>query len=122
MAKSGKRPDGKRFRPYTKDYAEAKAAGKFKRQTSRSVKPDLTLTGDLLRNTQVIGITDRAVSIGWPDSADQDKIRAQSKQGRQVIMKSHPVSKKTNAAIVALFNKNISKRSRKVKNTLVIEI
>ena len=53
------------FEDYTPKYRAKKVAGKFKRQSSTSSKPDLNLTGDMMRDLQVRGANRESVQIGW---------------------------------------------------------
>ena len=54
--------NGKRFKPYSKGYAE------FRKEEGRGNKVDLTFTGHMLNSMKVIRATDRTVTIGFIDS------------------------------------------------------
>ena len=54
--------NGKRFKPYSKGYAE------FRREKGRGNKVDLTFTGHMLNSMKVIRATDSTVTIGFIDS------------------------------------------------------
>jgi hypothetical protein len=54
--------NGKRFKPYSKGYAE------FRKEEGRSNKVDLTFTGHMLNSMKVIRATDSTVTIGFIDS------------------------------------------------------
>ena len=90
---SGKDVKGKPFRPYTTDYANSKASGKFKRQSSTSRKPDLQLTGDMMRNLQTRGATADGVTIGWSGTLAQ-RVQWNDDMGRTVTSTAKPLSDK----------------------------
>ena len=87
----GKDVSGKAFKSYTKDYANRKASGKFKRQSSTSRKPDLQLTGDMMRNLQTRGATADGVTIGWSGTLAQ-RVQWNDDMGRTVTSTSKPLS------------------------------
>jgi len=84
----GKDVDGSSFKDYTRKYANRKAGGKFKRQTSYSTTPDLKLTGDLHAALQVVEATDFHVDVGWSDSESSTKIYGNALNGRMITKDS----------------------------------
>ena len=90
---SGKDVKGKPFRPYTTDYANRKSSGKFKRQSSTSRKPDLQLTGVMMRNLQTRGATADGVTIGWSGTLAQ-RVQWNDDMKRTVTSTSQPLSDK----------------------------
>ena len=90
---SGKDVKGNPFGPYTTDYANRKASGKFKRQSSTSRKPDLQLTGDMMRNLQTRGATADGVTIGWSGTLAQ-RVQWNDDMGRTVTSTAQPLSDK----------------------------
>jgi len=92
--KSGRDVRDKGFKKYSTKYADAKVAGKFKRQSSRSKKPDLTLTGDMLRNLQTRSANKEGAIIGWSGTNAQ-KVQWNADMGREITTTSKPVTTKT---------------------------
>ena len=90
---SGKDVKGKAFRPYTTDYANRKSSGKFKRQSSTSRKPDLQLTGDMMRNLQTRGATADGATIGWSGTLAQ-RVQWNDDMKRTVTSTAQPLSDK----------------------------
>jgi hypothetical protein len=90
---SGKDVKGKAFKTYTTDYANRKASRKFKRQSSTSTKPDLQLTGDMMRNLQTRGATADGVTIGWSGTLAQ-RVQWNDDMGRTVTSTTKPLSDK----------------------------
>ena len=90
---SGKDVKGKAFKQYTTDYANSKASRKFKRQSSTSTKPDLQLTGDMMRNLQTRGATEDGVTIGWSGTLAQ-RVQWNDDMNRTVTSTSQPLSDK----------------------------
>ena len=91
--KSGKDVFNKAFKSYTTDYANSKASGKFKRQSSTSRKPDLQLTGDMMRNLQTRGATPDGVTIGWSGTLAQ-RVQWNDDMGRTVTSTEKALSDK----------------------------
>mgnify|MGYP000299897463 CR=1 FL=1 len=90
--KGGKDVNNKTFKPYSTSYKARKVSDKFTGQSSRSSKPDLQLTGDMMINLQTRGFSKDNVVIGWRQENAQ-KIEWNSKMGRTVTSKQRPVSK-----------------------------
>ena len=91
--KSGKDVFNKTFKAYSPDYKKNKASGKFKRQSSTSTKPDLQLTGDMMRNLQTRGATPDGVTIGWSGTLAQ-RVQWNDDMKRTVTSTSKPLSDK----------------------------
>ena len=87
----GKDVFGITFKSYSRDYSANKASGKFKRQSSTSTKPDLQLTGDMMRNLQTRGATPDGVTIGWSGTLAQ-RVQYNDDMGRTVTATSKPLS------------------------------
>ena len=90
--KGGKDVNNKTFKPYSTSYKIKKASDNTNFQSSTSLKPDLQLTGNMMRNLQTRGFSKDNVIIGWRDENAQ-KIEWNSKMGRTVTSKKRPVSK-----------------------------
>jgi len=90
--KGGKDVNGKGFSPYSTSYRARKASNKVKGQSSTSLKPDLQLTGDMMRNLQTRGFSRDNVVVGWSGTNAQ-KIQWNDDMGRAVTSKQRPVSK-----------------------------
>ena len=119
---SGKDVKGKAFRPYTTDYANRKSSGKFKRQSSTSRKPDLQLTGDMMRNLQTRGATPDGVTIGWSGTLAQ-RVQWNDDMGRTVTSTSKPLSDKIENFVIKQLGRitdaNIKKYASKPINLTV---
>ena len=89
----GKDVDNKGFKKYSTKYADAKAAGKFKRQSSKSRKPNLTLTGDMMRNLQTRSANKEGAIIGWSGTNAQ-KVQWNADMGREITTTAKPVTTK----------------------------
>jgi len=87
----GKDVFGRTFKSYSRDYSANKSSGKFKRQSSTSTKPDLQLTGDMMRNLQTRGATADGVTIGWSGTLAQ-RVQYNDDMGRTVTATSKPLS------------------------------
>ena len=92
--KEGKDVRDDDFDGYSTKYKKAKAAGKFRRQSSTSSKPDLTLTGDMLRNLQTRSANKEGVIIGW-SGTDAQKVQWNADMGREITTTAKPVTTKT---------------------------
>lgn len=78
-----------KFKPYSASYAERKAAGKFRRQSSQQVSPpNLELTGDLWRDLKTISFEANSVTIGFPTQGARAQF--QDEQGRAIFGKDGP--------------------------------
>ena len=84
---------GRPFKEYTSEYGQRKRANKFKRQSSTSRKPDLQLTGDMMRNLQTRGATADGVTIGWSGTLAQ-RVQWNDDMGRTVTSTAQPLSDK----------------------------
>jgi len=60
---------GQHFKPYSVSYmlrkTKDKAAPKNEHQLSRSALPDMTLTGETLKDLQIREVTKKSVTFGW---------------------------------------------------------
>lgn len=54
--------DGRRFRPYSRLYSEARSEAGY------NTRPDLTVTGDMLNAVVIVSATENSVTIGFNDS------------------------------------------------------
>ena len=91
--KGGKDVNNKPFEAYSTKYRTRKASDKFKRQSSTSSKPDLQLTGNMMKNLQTRGFSRDNVVIGWSGTnAQKIQWNADNKE-RVVTSKQRPVSK-----------------------------
>ena len=88
-----KKVNGKAIKIYAEDYKTRKASGKIPRQSSTSSKPDLQLTGNMMKNLQTRGFSKDNVIIGWSGTnAQKIQWNADNKE-RVVTSKKRPVSK-----------------------------
>ena len=109
--KGGKDVDGMKFSPYSTTYKARKASGKYKRQSSKSTKVDLQLTGDMMRNLQTRGFTKDSVVVGWSGTNAQ-KIQWNADMGREVTKPSMPVTKGIQRFILKQVDRFIEKNAR----------
>lgn len=117
----GKDVNDKGFKSYSKGYAKAKAQGKFKRQSSKSIKPDLQLTGDMMRNLQVRGATPTGVTIGW-SGTNAEKVQWNDDMGRTITTDRKPLSDSVWRFAEKELNKQIDKNLKLVAETTTINI
>lgn len=75
--------DGQAFPAYSQAYQEAKTGRKFKRQASTSGRPDLRLSGDMMRDLKVLQTDAKGTTLGWPTLGDRLFWNAEG--GRAVI-------------------------------------
>ena len=86
-----KKVKGKTISIYAEDYKTRKGRGGMKRQSSTSTKPDLQLTGDMMRNLQTRGATADGGTIGWSGTLAQ-RVQYNDDMGRTVTATSKPLS------------------------------
>tara|TARA_R100001530_G_scaffold52486_3_gene38802 strand:+ start:118 stop:576 length:459 start_codon:yes stop_codon:yes gene_type:complete len=115
--KKGKDVNDANFDKYSTKYADAKRAGKFKRQSSTSTKPNLTLTGDMLRNLQTRSATNDGVIIGW-SGTNAEKVEWNAKMKDRVITSdTKPVSKGIQKFIDKQINVTIDRNIKATNET-----
>ena len=114
--KKGKDVNGANFEKYSDEYANAKRAGKFKRQSSTSTKPNLTLTGDMMRNLQTRSATNDGVIIGW-SGTNAEKVKWNEDMGRTVTTERKPVSKSIERFIDKQINATIDRNIKATNET-----
>lgn len=114
--KKGKDVNGANFEKYSDEYANAKRAGKFKRQSSTSTKPNLTLTGDMMRNLQTRSATNDGVIIGW-SGTNAEKVKWNEDMGRTVTTERKPVSKGIERFIDKQINATIDRNIKATNET-----
>ena len=119
--KSGSDVKDKKFKKYSPKYEDAKAAGKFKRQSSRSKKPDLTLTGDMLRNLQTRSANKEGAIIGWSGTNAQ-KVQWNADMGREITTTANPVTKKIKVWIEKKVGTRIDRNIKAVDETTTLVI
>ena len=117
--KKGKGAEGS-FKKYSASYKKRKAGGKFNRQSSTSVKPDLTLTGDMWQDFQVIDVDKKGAIIGW--ASEGDKVEWAEKTGRAITTDKNPVAPKIQKYILKNIDKELEKNIKKVADTTTIKI
>lgn len=106
-----------------RSYKERKAAGVFPRQASRQTNPpDLTLTGDFLRDLKVTDARECGATIGWP--AHGAKVEWNAANGRPVSTDAQPLApaalEEFNAAYNAELNRRLALSATPVRITLKI--
>lgn len=119
--KSGSDVKDKKFKKYSPKYEDAKAAGKFRRQSSRSKKPDLTLTGDMLRNLQTRSANKEGAIIGWSGTNAQ-KVQWNADMGREITTTANPVTKKIKVWIEKKVGTRIDRNIKAVDETTTLVI
>jgi len=106
-----KKVNGKNVKIFAEDYKTRKAKGAFKRQSSKSTKVDLQLTGDMMRNLQTRGFTKDSVVVGWSGTNAQ-KIQWNADMGREVTKPSMPVTKDIQKFILKQVDRFIERNAR----------
>jgi hypothetical protein len=126
--KGGSGIDG-RFPAYSDAYRERKMAGKVGRitkkgtgfrQSSRSGTPDLTLTGDFLRDLKRISVTETGFTIGWP--AQGAKVGWAADQGRAVSTEDQPLAEDVEQEFRGAVDAEISRRLRASAGSVTLNL
>ena len=117
--KKGKGAEGS-FRKYSASYRIAKAKGRFKRQSSTSTSPDLTLTDDMWQDFQIIKVNWRGALIGW--TSEGDKVSWNEDMGRAISTDANPVAPKIQDYIMKQIDIQYEKNLNKVADTTTIEV
>ena len=117
-----KKVKGKTISIYAEDYKTRKSRGGMKRQSSTSTKPDLQLTGDMMRNLQTRGFTKNNAIIGWSGTNAQ-KVEWNANMGREVTTDTVPISKKNQNFVLKMISNKIEKNIKDAtKQPLIIRI
>ena len=118
--KKGKGINGN-FPAYTSKYATLKAEGKASPEgvsvSSKSTKPDLTLTGDMWMNLSATS-TDNDVKVGWTDKSQAGKVQGNAERGRAVFTEDK-IAEPVEELIDELFQKEMKKQTKKLKQKVV---
>ena len=113
---------GSSFNKYSEKYRIRKSKGGLKRQSSTSTKPDLQLTGDMMRNLQTRGFTKNNAIIGWSGTNAQ-KVEWNANMGREVTTDTVPISKKNQNFVLKMISNKIEKNIKDAtKQPLIIRI
>lgn len=113
QTEKGKDVNNKKFKAYkSKKYAMAKKNKKFKRQSSTGTRVDLTLTGDMLQDLQVVKATKDSVRIGFPSEAA--KVHGNADNGRHISTASTPIPAKAAKELKKLLDAQIKSNLNKV--------
>ena len=113
---------GSSFNKYSEKYRIRKSKGGLKRQSSTSTKPDLQLTGDMMRNLQTRGFTKNNAIIGWSGTNAQ-KVEWNANIGREVTTDTVPISKKNQNFVLKMISNKIEKNIKDAtKQPLIIRI
>ena len=113
---------GSSFNKYSEKYRIRKSKRVFKGQSSTSTKPDLQLTGDMMRNLQTRGFTKNNVIIGWSGTNAQ-KVEWNANMGREVTTDTVPISKKNQNFVLKMISNEIEKNIKDAtKQPLIIRI
>ena len=113
---------GSSFNKYSEKYRIRKSKGGLKRQSSTSTKPDLQLTGDMMRNLQTRGFTKNNAIIGWSGTNAQ-KVEWNADMGREVTTDTVPISKKNQNFVLKMISNKIEKNIKDAtKQPLIIRI
>ena len=113
---------GSSFNKYSEKYRIRKSKGGLKRQSSTSTKPDLQLTGEMMRNLQTRGFTKNNAIIGWSGTNAQ-KVEWNADMGREVTTDTVPISKKNQNFVLKMISNEIEKNIKDAtKQPLIIRI
>ena len=118
----GKDIDGNNFKPYLKEYAEAKSENTFKRQaTEFKDKVTPVLTGDLMRDWTMRKTTSRGFTFGTLSHGG--KVESLAKKGRVITKKSKAIPDKCNTLLNREANAYVKKKlNKQFKKTTRINI
>ncbi len=120
-AKGGKDAAGRPFKKYSDSYRSQKGAGKIRRQSSNSTKPDLMLTGDMWKDLKQIGsATKDGATIGWASWGN--KVEWNAEMGRTITTDKNPVAPSIQRFILKEIDKETSKNLKKVADTTTIRV
>ena len=117
----GKNVKGTGFKQYSKEYRISKSKGKFRRQSSTSTKPDLTLTGDMMSGLQVRGATPNGVTIGW-SGTNAEKVQWNADMGREITTNKKPLADGIWRFAEKRLDKKVLKNLKAVESTKTIRI
>jgi hypothetical protein len=114
--------DGNKFKPYLKEYAEAKAANSFKRQaTEFKDKVTPVLTGDLLRDWTMRKTTSKGFTFGTLSHGG--KVKSLTKKGRVITKPGKAIPDKCNSLLNMEAKSYIDKKlNKQFKKTTRIKI
>jgi len=131
--KGGKNVDGNKFKAYNTKYAHYKSIGgvktrgknkgkqRFPRQSSKSERPDLTLTGDMMGGLQVRGATPNGVTIGW-SGTNAEKVQWNADMGREITTTKKPLADGIWRFAEKKLDKKVLKNLKAVESTKTIRI
>ena len=104
---------GSTFKPYkSKEYAQRKQAGKFKRFTKGDKPTSPVLTGDLLRDYSLVEVSNNGFAIGW--IAQGAKVEWLKDNGRVLTTSKQPLPEKILKNLFSKANLYIKKKTKKV--------
>lgn len=106
---------GHKFKPLSEKYAERKQKGKFKRQSEKSSRANLVLTGDMMQDLQPRRVTKKKVVIGWTATESGKVIgnAVRKKKKRIITAADRPVSKTVMASYMGRMNRQVQKNIAK---------
>jgi len=126
---AGKGADGQAFPAYTDEYRDRKVAGvargKTKRglgraQASRSSRPDLVLTGQMMQDLQTLEATDTSVKVGWP--VQGAKVIWNEETGRAITTEEDPLAAPVWSYFERLLDNEIDRRLREAAKSEKLRI
>ena len=114
LTKRGEGVDGT-FKPYSREYRERKTTGepRIPRQADYSATPNLRLTGDMMKDLQLISVTDQNVIFGWP--AFGWKMEQNAAMGRAISTKEQPLARSVVELIEKRYKEGIDKNLEMAK-------
>lgn len=100
------------FPAYDARYAKAKSEGKYRRQSSnQAAPPNLTLTGDMLRDFKVISPAANMATIGF--TVYGARVRGNAEGGRPVSSDANPlnpqVARRVRSAVGSKFREQLNR-------------
>ena len=117
--KKGEDHKGKSFNKYTAKYKKRKSAGKAvpkgQAVASKSIKPDLTLTGTMWRNMSKDSGEDFA-EVGWTARNQAEKVQGLADGGR-VIFSDDSVHPDVDKLIEKMFKDEVDSNAKTTKPT-----
>ena len=90
---------GHKFTDYSEKYATRKGKGGGRRQSSKSTKPNLVFSFDMMQDLQTRKVSSKWVRVGW-SAIESAKVNANALMGRVITDRQKPAS--TNVVAMSL--------------------
>ena len=97
---------GRRFPGYSKNYAIEKSAGGGIRQSSKSTRPNLVFSFDMMQDLQTRRVSSKWVRVGW-SAIESAKVNANALMKRVITDRQKPASTNVLAMSMNRINRQI---------------